>query len=29
VLERLNNVPTTGADKPVTPVLISKIELGD
>ena len=29
VLERLNNVPTGGADKPKTPVLISSIELGD
>jgi cyclophilin family peptidyl-prolyl cis-trans isomerase len=29
VLERLNNVPTAGADKPVTPVYISSIELGD
>jgi cyclophilin family peptidyl-prolyl cis-trans isomerase len=29
VLERLNNVPTGGADKPRTPVLISSIELGD
>jgi cyclophilin family peptidyl-prolyl cis-trans isomerase len=29
VLERLNEVPTSGADKPLTPVLISKIELGD
>jgi cyclophilin family peptidyl-prolyl cis-trans isomerase len=29
VLERLNNVPTTGADKPLTPVYISSVELGD
>src|SRR6195952_1147968 len=29
VLERLNNVPTGGADRPLTPVLISAIELGD
>jgi cyclophilin family peptidyl-prolyl cis-trans isomerase len=29
VLERLNNVPTGGADRPKTPVLISSIELGD
>ena len=29
VLDRLNNVPTAGADKPRTPVLISSIELGD
>ena len=29
VLERLNNVPTGGADRPLTPVLISSIELGD
>jgi cyclophilin family peptidyl-prolyl cis-trans isomerase len=29
VLERLNGVPTAGADKPLTPVLISKIEFGD
>jgi cyclophilin family peptidyl-prolyl cis-trans isomerase len=29
VLERLNEVPTAGADKPVTPVYISSIELGD
>jgi cyclophilin family peptidyl-prolyl cis-trans isomerase len=29
VLERLNDVPTTGADKPVTPVYISSVELGD
>jgi len=29
VLERLNSVPTSGSDKPLTPVLISKIELGD
>jgi cyclophilin family peptidyl-prolyl cis-trans isomerase len=29
VLERLNEVPTTGADKPVTPVYISSVELGD
>ncbi len=29
VLERLNSVPTAGADKPVTPVYISSVELGD
>jgi cyclophilin family peptidyl-prolyl cis-trans isomerase len=29
VVERLNNVPTGGADRPTTPVLISSIELGD
>ena len=29
VLERLDNTPTTGADKPVEAVLISSIELGD
>jgi cyclophilin family peptidyl-prolyl cis-trans isomerase len=29
VVERLNNVPTGGADKPLTPVYISSIELGD
>ncbi len=29
VVEKLNNVPTGGADKPKTPVLISSIELGD
>jgi cyclophilin family peptidyl-prolyl cis-trans isomerase len=29
VLERLNGVPTSGADKPVTPVYISSIDLGD
>ena len=29
VLERLNELPTAGADKPVTPVYISSIELGD
>jgi len=29
VLERLNNVAVGGADRPVTPVLISSIELGD
>ncbi|MDX6676723.1 MAG: peptidyl-prolyl cis-trans isomerase [Solirubrobacteraceae bacterium] len=29
VLERLNDVPTGGADRPLTPVLISSIELGD
>jgi cyclophilin family peptidyl-prolyl cis-trans isomerase len=29
VLERLNNVQTGGADRPVTPVLISKIEIED
>jgi len=29
VVERLNNVPTGGADRPQTPVLISSIELGD
>jgi cyclophilin family peptidyl-prolyl cis-trans isomerase len=29
VLERLNGVPTSGADKPLTPVYISSIEVGD
>jgi cyclophilin family peptidyl-prolyl cis-trans isomerase len=29
VLDRLNDVPTSGADKPVTPVYISAVELGD
>jgi len=29
VLDRLNDVPTGGADRPKTPVLISSIELGD
>jgi cyclophilin family peptidyl-prolyl cis-trans isomerase len=29
VLERLNDTPTGGADRPLTPVLISAIELGD
>jgi peptidyl-prolyl cis-trans isomerase B (cyclophilin B) len=29
VLERLNEVPTAGADKPITPVYISSIDLGD
>jgi len=29
VLERLNDTPTSGADRPKTPVLISSIELGD
>jgi cyclophilin family peptidyl-prolyl cis-trans isomerase len=29
VLERLNEVRTAGADKPVTPVRISSIDLGD
>ncbi|HEY1537767.1 MAG TPA: peptidylprolyl isomerase [Solirubrobacteraceae bacterium] len=29
VVERLNEVPTGGADRPITPVLISSIELGD
>ena len=29
VLERLNDVPTGGADRPLTPVLISSIETGD
>jgi cyclophilin family peptidyl-prolyl cis-trans isomerase len=29
VLERLNEMPTAGADKPVTPVYISSIDLGD
>ncbi len=29
VLERLDDVPTGGADRPLTPVLISSIELGD
>jgi cyclophilin family peptidyl-prolyl cis-trans isomerase len=28
VLENLNNVPTGGADRPVSPVYISKVELG-
>ena len=29
VLERLNELPTAGADKPVTPVYISAVEFGD
>lgn len=29
VLERLNDVPTSGSDKPLTPVYISSIELGE
>jgi len=29
VLERLNDVPTSGSDKPTTPVYISSVELGD
>jgi cyclophilin family peptidyl-prolyl cis-trans isomerase len=29
VLDRLNEVPTGGADRPLTPVYISAIELGD
>jgi cyclophilin family peptidyl-prolyl cis-trans isomerase len=29
VLERLNEVPTSASDKPVTPIYISSIELGD
>ena len=29
VLDNLNNVPTGAADKPLTPVYISSIELGD
>jgi len=29
VLDRLNELPTSGADKPLTPVYISAIELGD
>jgi cyclophilin family peptidyl-prolyl cis-trans isomerase len=29
VLDRLNEVPTAGADKPVTPVYISSIDLGE
>ena len=29
VLDRLNETPTTGADRPVTPVHISSIDLGD
>jgi cyclophilin family peptidyl-prolyl cis-trans isomerase len=29
VLDRLNETPTAGADRPVTPVFISSIELGD
>ena len=29
VVDRLDNVPTAGADRPKTPVLISAIELGD
>jgi cyclophilin family peptidyl-prolyl cis-trans isomerase len=29
VLERLNELPTAGADKPVTPVYISAVEIAD
>jgi cyclophilin family peptidyl-prolyl cis-trans isomerase len=29
VVDRLNEVPTGGADRPLTPVYISSIELGD
>ncbi|MDX6719111.1 MAG: peptidyl-prolyl cis-trans isomerase [Solirubrobacteraceae bacterium] len=29
VVDRLNDVPTSGADKPLTPVYISSIEFGD
>ena len=29
VIDRLNNTPTGGADRPKTPVLISSIEIGD
>jgi cyclophilin family peptidyl-prolyl cis-trans isomerase len=29
VLDRLNEAPTAGADRPVTPVYISSIDLGD
>jgi len=29
VLDRLNEVPTTGADRPLTPVYISSVDLGD
>jgi len=29
VLDRLNDVPTSGADRPRTPVYISSVELGD
>jgi cyclophilin family peptidyl-prolyl cis-trans isomerase len=29
VLDRLNEIPTAGADRPVTPVYISSIDLGD
>jgi len=29
VLDRLNEAPTSGSDKPLTPVYISAIELGD
>ena len=29
VLDRLNKVPTAGADRPVTPVYISSVDLGD
>ena len=29
VIDRLNNVPTGGADRPIDPVFISSIELGD
>jgi cyclophilin family peptidyl-prolyl cis-trans isomerase len=29
VLDRLNKAPTKGADKPVTPIYISSVDLGD
>ena len=29
VVDRIENVPTTGSDRPVEPVVISSIELGD
>ena len=29
VLERLNDTPTGGADRPLTPVLISSVEIGE
>ena len=29
VIDRLNNVPTAGADRPIDPVFISSIELGE
>ena len=29
VVDRLNELPTSGADRPLTPVYISSIELGD